>query len=156
FKMEWTYLEPTVSSGLKEISRHIFDREIKKMGAKCQEMLAQVECGLVDYMQEFTDQLITCLSIKSDGKPKIFRASVIENFKEFLTQLPQMNITNNEKITELGNKAKAIMEGVDPKVLRKDMDVRSALKLRLKDLKEVDLDPVIQDRPERKFSFDLD
>lgn len=154
FRMEWTYLEPTVSSGLKEISKQIFDREIKKMGAKCQEMISQVESGLVDYMQEFVDHLITSLSIKDDGKPKIFRAAVVDNFRDFLSQLPQMNITGNEKIAELGRKAKAIMEGVDPKVLRKDLDVRSALQLRLKDLKTLELDPAIQDRPDRKFSFD--
>lgn len=155
FRMEWSYPEPVrIAATLKDISTHIFNREIGKMGERCQEMLVQVESGLIDYMQDFVDKLIDSLSIKDDGKPKIFKGSTVKNFVEFLTQLPQMNITNNEKLTELGEKAKAIMDGVDPKILRKDLTVRQALQDKLKSLKEQDLSTMTEAKPERKFKFE--
>jgi hypothetical protein len=155
FLMEWTYPEPIkVSGNLKEISNHLFKREIEKMGEKCQDMLQQVEGGLIDYMQEFIDRIIDSLSIKDDGKPKVFKSSTVKNFVDFLEQLPQMNISNNQKLTELGIKAKKIMEGADAQILRKDLTVRQALQDKLHALKMTDLAPVIEAKPDRKVSFE--
>ncbi len=155
FRMEWTYPEPVkVSSNLKEISNHIFNREIGKMADRCQEMLQQVDVGLIQYMDEFITKMIDSLNMKDDGKPKTFKSATVQNFVDFLAQLPQMNITNNDKLAELGRKAKEIMEGADPKILRKDMSVREALQDKLKGLKTVDLAPLIENKPTRKFSFE--
>ena len=152
FRMEWSYPEPVkVSSTLREISNSIFHREVSKMGEKCQEMLQQVEEGLVSCMEEFVDHLISSLSVNDDGKPKVFKVSSIQNFTEFLDQLPNMNITGSKALEELGKKAKEIMSGADAKILRKDMTVREALQDKLKDLKNTDLKPLIQEKPGRKI-----
>lgn len=156
FSMEWFILSSvSTPDNLKDVSNSIFKKEMDKVAAKCQDVIQQVEVGLVEYIDSFTTHLIDALSMKDDGKPKIFKAPSITNFREFLKQLPGMNITNNEKLQALGEKAAAIMEGVDPLVLRKDMTVRQKLQDSLKSLKEVDLAPMLQDQPTRRMKFDL-
>lgn len=155
FAMDWSYPEPTnISGSLKEISSHIFNREFSKMGERCQMILTQVEDGLVDYMEGFIDKIVDSIKEVNDGNTKRLRAPAIHNFQSFLTQLPAANLTNNQKLAELGKKAAAIMQGADPGLLRKDRTVRDALQEKLQALKQVDLNPLVQDRPERKISFD--
>jgi hypothetical protein len=157
FKMTWKCgklpgLDP--SDTLKSVNSAIYKHEMDKAAEMCKELLTEVEDGLLTAMGEFVDHLIGCLGFKENGSPKIFKASTVNNFSHFLRQLPELNITNNGELVALGEKAKALMAGVDATNLRKDLNFREQVRQKLSDFKATSVNEAMKAKPKRRFNFD--
>jgi hypothetical protein len=156
FKMTVDYLEPVqVPGNLSKVSSHIFKRELDKMSVQCKEILADVESGLVQYLEDFCKHLAASLGKTPDGKLKKLHSTTVQNFQEFLEHLPEMNITNNQQLAALGEKAKLLMNGVDPQKLRKDVDIRGKVQEGVAAL-AAEIPNLITLAPRRKINFDAD
>lgn len=130
----------------------IWQRQGKKMADQCQKIVADVEQGLIAYLEGFVSHLAARLGTQPDGKLMVFKDSSIERFREFVQNLPSMNITDNVLLNELGQQAQQLLEGLSPKLLRKNRTARDLVKNELEKLKE-QVDPLIVPAKGRKFAL---
>jgi hypothetical protein len=68
--------------------------------------------------------MVDRLSGSEDGKPKRFNSSVLENVSAFLECVDGRNITNDTQLKALADRAKQIVKGIDPELLRNDGNAR--------------------------------
>ena len=81
--------------------------------------------GLVSHMAER-------LSGSEDGKPKRFKASMLENLRGFLDGFEDRNIFEDAQMTNLVAKAREVIEGVSPDMLRMDDEFRAQISTEMK------------------------
>jgi hypothetical protein len=154
FGMEIDYRETvTVPDSLKGVANGlIFQRQGKKAMEQCQKIVADVEQGLIAYLEGFVNHLEARLGTQPDGRLMVFKDSSIERFREFVQNLPAMNITNNQQLNELGQQAQQLLEGVSPALLRKNRTARELVKTEAEHLKtQVNL--LITPAKGRKFAL---
>lgn len=61
---------------------------------------------------------------KLSDSDAVFRDSLVKNVAEICQLLPKLNITNDNKLTEMGNEVAAKLSTIEPDVLRKDKGTR--------------------------------
>lgn len=69
-----------------------------------------------DRLQHFADKM---------GSDEAFRRSTLENLEEIANLIPALNIVNDPRLDLIGDEIKAVLVGHDPKVLRKNKEVRA-------------------------------
>jgi hypothetical protein len=112
------------------------------------------EAAIATLRSEFAE-LITHITErlegKEDGKPKIFRDSMLKNIEEFFDTFSARNdLVNDETLADLVKQAKATLRGVDPDILRDSDGLRRIVKQNLDVVKE-EIDKAITDVPLRKI-----
>jgi hypothetical protein len=154
FGMEIDYRETVaVPASLKGVAHGlIFQRQAKKAVEQCQKIVADVEQGLIAYLEGFVSHLAARLGTQPDGKLMVFKDSSIERFREFVKNLPQMNITDDAKLSDLGQQAQQLLEGISPALLRNNRTARELVKNELEKLK-AQVDPLIVPAKGRKFAL---
>jgi hypothetical protein len=154
FGMEIDYRETVaVPDTLKGVGNGlIWQRQGKKAVEQCQKIVADVEQGLIVYLEGFVSHLAARLGTQPDGKLMVFKDSSIERFREFVQNLPSMNITDNEQLNALGQQAQQLLEGISPELLRKNRTARELAKAELEELK-AKVDPLIVPAKGRKFAL---
>lgn len=126
---------------LKDVADGIIhDRQRQKAARDCERIVKDVEAGLIEMLQNFTAHLAARLGRQSDGKLMVFKETSVAHFKEFVENLQAMNVTQNPQISELGEKARQLLDGVNVEALRKNETFRDVLKGQLEGLKkEIDV-----------------
>ncbi len=74
------------------------------------------------------------LAGQTDGKPKVFRDSVVNNLADFFQRFPHLNIRSNEQLELLVDQAQQIFQGVEPQTLRDDRVLRDTVASELSEL----------------------
>jgi hypothetical protein len=113
----------------------IFQRQSRKTIEQCQQIVADVEQGLIGYLEGFLSHLTARLGTQSDGKLMTFQSSSVERLRAFVQNLPAMNIMNNHQLNELGQQAHHLLEGINPALQRKNRTVRELVKSELENLR---------------------
>lgn len=62
---------------------------------------------------------------EKDGKPNIFRDSLVTNLQELIVRLKRLNLTGDERLEEMRQELASLMAGVEPEELRKNQHVRN-------------------------------
>lgn len=88
----------------------------------------------------------------SDGKPMVFRDTLLGNLNGFLDLFDKRDITNDQEFKRLVDEARALSKGIDPKLLRKNPDVRAEFAYGLTHLK-TSLDGMMIERPSRRIKL---
>ena len=90
------------------------------------------------------------LSGQTDGKPKIFRDSAVENLAEFFQRFRQLNVRSNDELDELVSQAQQIVQGIQPQSLRDNNVLRQTVASELAEVRGT-LDSMMIDRPRRNI-----
>jgi hypothetical protein len=86
-----------------------------------------------------------------DGKPKGFKDSSLDNLKDFFDRFRQLNVTNNEQLEALVNRAQQTVGSVEGKELRKSEQARADIANTLDQLSQ-DLGAMIAPRKRRSWT----
>jgi len=151
FKVAHSYLSLDTPGQLAEISPEIFQREREKAEARIATILEEVEGALAATMQDLVSHMLDRLNPGADGKPKIFRNSLVENFSEFLATFTARNASGNTDLEGIANRCRSILAGVDADALRSVPVARAAVVAGMAEVKAA-LDTMIAARPSRMFS----
>ena len=89
------------------------------------------------------------MTYEADGTKKTFRASVIENFKEFYDNFKRMNVRYNAQLEQLIEQANGLVTGIDAKELRKNTQMQEQLRTSMGELQS-SLDNLIVNAPRRR------
>lgn len=153
FRMEWRYLAFSVPDTLQTLRHDLFLKEQEKAAQQWQEALTEIRGLLRGHLADLVSHLVDRLSPGSDGKPKVFKNTLVTNLTLFLDTFEARNLTEDTALTEVVTRARELLSGVDAQTLRTSGALRQSLCGGFAQLKEM-LDTLVINRPMRAFTFD--
>lgn len=153
FQIDWQLFEFGVPGSLEGMNREIFEEQKQKAEARWQETQEEIQLLMRTAAADLVNHMVDRLSGTEDGKPKIFRNSMLDNINEFLSTFNAKNLANDEELAELVSKAKKLTQGIDPETLRKNEAVRDAVLDGFEKIKG-SLDTMLIAKPKRKITLD--
>jgi len=154
FAMDWHWVRFSVAGSLEGIDAQLYEEEKQKAKATwtaaANEMVTLVRATFIEIIEHVLDRL----SGGEDGKPKIFKNSLVENLNAFLSDFEERNdILDDEKLATLVNEMRQVMDGVDAEELRDSKRTRKQVVEKFTEVKKT-LDAMMEEKPDRAFSFD--
>lgn len=151
--LDYSYVTFGIPENLPEVIRM---REIEKQGQRLTESVDAMQMLLRSEMAKLVEHAVEKLTgSKDDGGKKVFRNSLVSNIKEFLDLFADRNITNDAEMAALCDKAKQLLDGVDPQDLREKEPLRESVARGFADIKTA-LDGMLVPRGARVITFEED
>ena len=90
-----------------------------------------------------------------DGKPKQFKKSSVDGFKDFLTNFEGRNVTDDADLSRLVDQARRILDGATIESLRRDEPIRERLLASFEEVKASVAPMVVANRREIHFEDEV-
>jgi hypothetical protein len=156
FSVSYQLVEFGAPGQLRRSNPELFAAESAKLRDSFSNAAESIEQLLYAQTAELVDHAIDRLSGERDGnKAKIFRDSLTENLNEFAETLKARNITDSAELNDIADRLMRLLDGVDPKYLRKSADTRQELVRGFEVIKSI-VDANMVDRPTRAFDLSDD
>lgn len=153
FRLRTRYVSFDVPASLEEVSGDMFKREQAKAARAWEETLDEWKTLLRTGMADLVNHMVERLEVNGDGKPRIFRDSLVGNLRDFLGTFNARNVADDKELGELAEKARALLgRKVTPERLREDTRCREAVAAGFTEIKNK-LDTMIVDKPKRRITF---
>lgn len=150
YGIEYAILELGVPD---DLPKEVAEREAKKLEAAYKSAQEEVLYALREGFKAMVSHAVDRLAPTDTGKPRVFRDTLVENFREFFDCFSAKNIMNDGELSQLVEKAKAVIGNVKPEELRESVTIRNAVATEFKRIDGV-LDKLVADRPSRRFQLD--
>jgi len=150
FYVDVRYLAFGVPEKLEGIRRDIFEREKTKAETQWREASDEVRQALRAGLADLVDRMVERLKGNGDGKPRVFRDTMVTNLGEFLDTFAPRNITDDEQLGRLVDRCRNLLDGVDADALRASDAIRSRVKSGMEQV-QATLDTMVIDRPSRRI-----
>ena len=137
-------------SYLMQLNPELYQQECDRVTARFEEAVHLAEQVFTEELAKLVEHLSDRLSGQSDGKPKIFRNSAIDNLTNFFERFRQLNISSSAQLDELVDRAQQIVQGVPPQTLRDNQVLRQTVAAELSEVRTV-LEDLLIDRPRRNI-----
>lgn len=144
------YLSVGVPGMLEQINKAIFRREVEKTEAACAEITQEINDVLYATVKELVDHMVERLTPEADGKPRVFKNTLVTNMTEFLDTFPaRFGVIKQggdpTALEQLVAQAKDVLQGVTPKTLRDSGKIRDYVRTNLEKVKQ-SLDAMVTTR----------
>ncbi len=153
FDLTIRYVSFTTPTGLRSISKELFNREREKAKIQWEQAMEKINDLLEAEMQACVDHMVERLTPGEDGKAKIWKATLVENMRTFLDNFPARNINDHQELAALVDQAKGLLLGIDAETIKKCDDLKTGLAQGFTEIK-ARMDDLVMNRPSRKISFD--
>lgn len=120
-KITWAYVSVEIPKTVDAISADIFQREQVKAAARWETAFSEASAVLRGGFSQLIDHMVERLAPGEDGKPRIFRDSLVTNIREWLRTFPSRNLADDAELGRLASEAEQLLAGVTPENLR-DID----------------------------------
>lgn len=150
FAIRWQWIQFDVPEGLPPELR---EAEAKKLKERFEEAQEEIVGALRQNFAEIVSAMVDRLKTAPGEKPKIFRDSLVENFKEFFETFNQRNLMDDKELSAVVEQAKGLLNGVEPSTLRESAKMRERVAEDMAKVK-ASLDTMIAERPGRKFELE--
>jgi hypothetical protein len=127
----------------------LYTQEQTRIQRRFETAVIMAENAFAEQLQEMVAHLIERLTDEPDGTKKTFKASAIENFKEFYENFRRMNVRSNAQLEGLIRQASDLVAGVEAKELRTNDDLRRNLSQQMTTVKTA-LNNLITNAPRRR------
>ena len=135
---------------LRQLNPQLYEQECQRIQERFNEAVRLAEEAFVSELAKTVSHLTERLTGQVDGKPKVFRDSVVNNLTEFFERFRQLNVRSNEQLDQLVANAQRIVRGVEPQDLRDNQALRQHVATELSRVQSV-LDGLLVDRPRRNI-----
>lgn len=135
---------------LRELSPELFRQEQARVAERFTEAVRLAEEAFTAEFSRVVSHLTERLTGTDDGKPKTFRDSAIENLGEFFQRFRTLNVSSNQQLDELVERAQQVVRGVAPQQLRENQPLRQQVATQLSAVQSV-LDGLMVERPRRNL-----
>lgn len=149
FDLRWEYPPVDPPNYLMTFNPELYQQEQQRVQHRFETAVVMAENAFAEQLQDMIAHLIERLTDEPDGTKKTFKASAIENFKEFYDNFRSMNVRSNAQLDNLIQRATDIVSGVDVKDLRKNTNLRQNLTQQMGEVKTA-LDNLITNAPRRR------
>jgi hypothetical protein len=150
FSMDWEFPAVEPPDYLMQLNPELYEQECQRVAARFDDAVQLAEAAFMDELAKLVSHLTERLSGQSDGKPKVFRDSAIENLTGFFERFRQLNVRSNDQLDELVEQAQQVVQGIEPQTLRDNHSLRQTVAAELAEVQNV-LDDLLVDRPRRNI-----
>jgi len=150
FQVEHDFPSVDAPEYLRELSPELFHQEQARVAARFEEAVRLAEEAFTAEFAKVVGHLTERLGGTEDGKPKVFRDSVVENVSEFFERFRALNVRSNDQLDELVEQAQRIVRGLQPQHLRDNGQLRQQVVTQLSSV-QATLDGLMVDRPRRRI-----
>ena len=150
FDMAWDF--PSVESPdyLRQLNPELYAEQSQRVAERFDRAVEIAEQAFIEQLDQLVNHLAERLSGSEDSKPKIFRDSAVQNFREFFSRFRELNVGSNEQLDELVQRCEQIISGVHPQQLRDNESLRRSLATNLSTVQS-SLDQLLVERPRRNI-----
>jgi hypothetical protein len=149
FAVDWDFPSVEPPSYLMQLNPELYEQERRRMVARFEEAVRMAEEAFTAEFQKLVSHLVERLTGQEDGKPKVFRNSIVENIREFFERFRMLNVRSNADLEDLVQTAQRALKGASPQDLRDDGRLRAHIATQLSGL-QASLDGLLVDRPRRR------
>ena len=135
---------------LQQLNPALYEEKCQRVQARFDEAVRLAEEAFTAELAKLVSHLTERLTGTEDGRPKIFRDSIIQNLTEFFQRFRSLNVRSNEELDRLVADAQRIIRGVEPQALRDNLGVRQHVATEMSRVQSV-LDGLLVDRPRRNI-----
>ena len=150
FEINWEFPSVEPPEYLLRLSPAIYQQECQRVQNQFDDAVKLAEQAFIDELSSLVTRLSERLTGNADGKPKVFRDSAIENLTDFLERFQKLNIHSNSQLDDLVERARSVVNGVQPQQLRSSDDLRQKVVTQLSGIQSV-LEGIMVDRPRRRI-----
>lgn len=122
FSMDWQWLDYAVPGKLKALNLHVFEAEKAKLEAKVTEVTGEILQAMRASALGLLEGLHRAISPADDGKRKVFQKAVLTNLLDFVNTFDVRNIAGDADLAAIMADTRALLDGVDPAMLKKTED----------------------------------
>jgi hypothetical protein len=152
FGLTWKYITLATPDSLKNLRAGLFEREKEKIAKMVEEANEEIRNVLRVQMAALVDRMVTQLTPTADGKRRKIYDSLTGNIDDFLATFNARNLADDGDLQALVTRAGEVLKGVDPELLRNDIDARMHVRTGFEAINK-QLDTMIIDKPARRFDF---
>ncbi len=153
FSFSWRFLSLAPAGSSQLLDPELVARERQKFQVLMQQASEQAVAALRERFAEVVDHVVERLSgERDDGKPKVFRDSLVGNLREFLDSFASLNISDDQALAKLVEKTRGTIDNVGASELRSDEQLRGHVAKQM-ELVQQALDGMLVERPTRKLRF---
>jgi len=149
FYFRTCYIDMGTPGTLKDQSSDIWKREREKAekewATAAEHIQATMRQSLLDLVQHMRERLTG----DSDGKPKMFRDTLVTNMREFLEWFEPRNITDDSEMAKVVEQCRKVLGSADAQTLRDTPTVRAKVATGMAQV-EAELDKLVADKPKRR------
>ena len=150
FDLEVSY--PTIEppNYLMALHPEVYQQEQARVRERFESAVELAEQGFAVELQRLVSHLAERLTGLSDGQPKVFRDSAVENLREFFERFRRLNIRSSPELDALVEQAQQTINGVEPQTLRDSNRLRQMV---ARDFEQIQarVGELLVDRPRRNI-----
>ena len=150
FAVTWDYPAVEPPEYLRRLSPRLYAEECGRARTRFAEAVRLAEEAFTAEFGKLVAHLCERLSGGDDGKPKVFRDSVVGNLEEFFNRFRSLNVGSNADLERLIEQAQRVVGGVEPGELRTDVSLRQQVAAELTQVQST-LDDLLVERPRRNI-----
>jgi hypothetical protein len=150
FDITWDFPTWEPPDYLRQLNPRLYEEACQRVQARFNEAVQLAEQAFMEELASLVEHLAERISGDADGRPKVFRDSVVTNLSEFFDRFSRLNINSNEQLDELVANAQHIVRGVQPQLLRDNQGLRRHVAEQLSGVQNT-LDELLVDRPRRNI-----
>jgi hypothetical protein len=150
FDVTWDFPSVEPPAYLQRVNSELYEQECRRVSAQFDEAVRLAEQAFLQELAQLVSHLTERLSGTEDGKPKVFRDSVVANLSEFFERFRRLNIRSNDQLDEIVAQAQRVVRGVEPQQLRDNENLRQRVTSQLSGVQSI-LDGLLVDRPRRNI-----
>lgn len=150
FQVSWDFPSVEAPDYLRQLNPELYQQECERISARFDEAVRLAEQAFIEELHGLVSHLTERLTGQSDGKPKTFRDSAVNNLSEFFERFQRLNVRSNEELDQLVQQCQGIVRGVEPQVLRDQQSLRQQVASNLAQVETV-LDNLLVERPRRNI-----
>lgn len=151
FSIEWSWLALSVPNELPEEVR---EREVAKLRQSYADAQTEIRQALRTGFKDLVDHAVERLTPATDGTPKVFRNSLINNFNEFFDTFHARNLMDDAELAGAVSQARQILSGINPEALRTSDDIRQQVIAGFQQVAALTDGLVVVSQNARRFSLD--
>lgn len=149
FGWDYQWVAFTVPEGLPPGIR---EQAIRNMENMWEESAVSIRSALREGFRELVTHAVEKLAPSQDGKRKVMRETFVANFNTFLETFNNRNLTNDDELAKLVQKAQDVMYGITSTGQLKSEAVKRVIRNELLKVQTMAGDMVI-DRPRRRLNL---
>jgi len=150
FGIEHSFPAIEAPNYLRELNPQVYEQECQRVHAQFSEAVSLAEEMFLEQLTGLVDHLVDRMSGADDGRPKTFRDSAVDNINEFFDRFRQLSIGGNEELEQLVDRARSVVQGIEPQQLRNNQSLRQHVATQMSGV-QASLDGLLIDRPRRNI-----
>lgn len=149
FAVDWDFPSVEPPSYLMQLNPALYEEERRRMVTRFEEAVRMAEEAFTAEFRRLVSHLVDRLAGTEDGKPKVFRDSVVGNLGEFFERFRLLNVRSNADLEALVQTAQRALKGAGAQRLREDSGLRTKIASQLSAV-QASLDGLLVDPPRRR------